>query len=130
MVSQSQVGAQDKTSSSCEGFQRFYLYASTDVYDMMYRHRFPMPILFQFDVRTVALFVAMTFLVQATVIGAQAYLIRELKQYRGVLAALLANLCVAVGLMLRLFADQLPIFATAVISRSVNSQDSPIVKRL
>lgn len=75
-----------------------------------------MQILFQFDVRTVALFVAMTFLVQATVIGAQAYLIRELKQYRGVLAALLANLCVAVGLMLRLFADQLPIFATAVLS--------------
>lgn len=75
-----------------------------------------MPIFFQFDVRTVALFVAMTFLVQATVIGAQAYLIRELKQYRGVIAALLANLCAAVGLMLRLFADQLPVFLTTILS--------------
>lgn len=75
-----------------------------------------MPIFFQFDVRTVALFVAMTFLVQATVIGAQAYLIRDLKQYRGVIAALLANLCAAVGLMLRLFAEQLPIFLTTILS--------------
>jgi diguanylate cyclase (GGDEF)-like protein len=75
-----------------------------------------MQILFQFDVRTVALFVAMTFFVQATVIGAQAYLIRELKQYRGVRAALLANLCVAVGLMLRLFADRLPGFLTIILS--------------
>jgi diguanylate cyclase (GGDEF)-like protein len=75
-----------------------------------------MQIFFQFDVRTVALFVAITFFVQATVIGAQAYLIRELKQYRGVMAALLANLCAAVGLMLRLFADQLPIFLTTILS--------------
>ncbi|HEX6034071.1 MAG TPA: GGDEF domain-containing protein, partial [Anaerolineales bacterium] len=75
-----------------------------------------MHILFQFDVRTVALFVAMTFFVQATAIGAQAFLIRELKQYRGVRAALLANLCVAVGLMLRLFADQLPGFLTTILS--------------
>lgn len=67
-----------------------------------------MQILFQFDVRAMALFVAMTFFVQATAIGAQAYLIRELKQYRGVRAALLANLCVASGLMLRLLAEQLP----------------------
>jgi diguanylate cyclase (GGDEF)-like protein len=74
-----------------------------------------MQILFQFDVRTVALFVAMTFFVQATAIGAQAYLIRELQQYRGVGAALLANLCVAVGLMLRLFADRLPIFLTTIL---------------
>ena len=75
-----------------------------------------MPIQFQFDVRTVALFVAMAFFVQATAIGAQAFLIRELKQYRGVGAALLANLCVAVGLMLRLFADQLPPFFTTILS--------------
>ena len=75
-----------------------------------------MPIFFQFDVRTVALFVAMTFLVQATVIGAQAYLIRELKQYRGVIAALMANLCAAIGLMLRLFADQLPVFLITILS--------------
>ena len=75
-----------------------------------------MHILFQFDVRTVALFVAMTFFVQATAIGAQAFLIRELKQYRGVGAALLANLCVAVGLMLRLFADQLPDFLITILS--------------
>lgn len=75
-----------------------------------------MHILFQFDVRTIALFVAMAFFVQATAIGAQAFLIRELKQYRGVGAALLANLCVAVGLMLRLFAGQLPEFMTTILS--------------
>jgi diguanylate cyclase (GGDEF)-like protein len=75
-----------------------------------------MQILFEFDIRTIALFVGMTFFVQATVIGAQAFLIRELKQYRGVGAALLANLCVAVGLMLRLFADWLPGFFTTILS--------------
>src|SRR5512134_2747988 len=81
----------------------------------MYRQRFPMPI-FSFDVRTIALFVAMTFFVQGTVIGAQAFLIRDLKQYRGVRAALIANLCVAIGLMLRLFMDQLPDFFTTILS--------------
>jgi diguanylate cyclase (GGDEF)-like protein len=75
-----------------------------------------MQILFQFDVRAVALFVAMTFFAQATAIGAQAFLIRDLKQYRGVRAALAANLCVALGLMLRLFPDQLPDFLTTVLS--------------
>lgn len=78
-----------------------------------------MPILFQFDARTVALFVAMAFFVQATAIGAQAFMIRELKQYRGVRAALVANLCVAVGLMLRLFAEQLPLFVTAILSNAL-----------
>jgi diguanylate cyclase (GGDEF)-like protein len=78
-----------------------------------------MPNLFQFDVRTVALFVAMAFFVQATAIGAQAFLIRELKQYRGVGAALLANLCVAVGLMLRIFANQLPEFFTIILSNTL-----------
>jgi len=58
----------------------------------------------------------MAFFVQASVIGAQAFLIRELKQYRGVGAALLANLCGAVGIMLRLFADQLPGFLTTILS--------------
>ncbi|HJR80934.1 MAG TPA: diguanylate cyclase [Anaerolineales bacterium] len=75
-----------------------------------------MPILFQFDLQTVALFVAMAFFVQATAIGAQAFLIRELRQYRGVPAALMANLCVAVGLMLRLFADRMPEFLVAIVS--------------
>jgi diguanylate cyclase (GGDEF)-like protein len=74
-----------------------------------------MPI-FSFDVRTIALFVAMTFFVQSTVIGAQAFLIRDLKQYRGVRAALIANLCVAIGLMLRLFMDRLPDFFTTILS--------------
>ncbi len=78
-----------------------------------------MQVLFQFDVRTVALFVATTFFVQATAIGAQAFLIRDLKQYRGVGTALLANLCVAVGLMLRLFADQLPGFVTTILSNTL-----------
>jgi diguanylate cyclase (GGDEF)-like protein len=78
-----------------------------------------MSILFQFDVRTVALFVAMTFLVQATAIGAQAFLIRDLKQYRGVNAALMANLCVAVGLMLRLFANRLPEFVSTILSNTL-----------
>lgn len=71
-----------------------------------------MQVLYEFDVRTVALFIAMTFFVQATAIGAQAFLIRELRQYRGVIAALTANLCVTGGLMLRLFADRLPDFFT------------------
>ncbi len=75
-----------------------------------------MQIDFQIDVRTIALFVAMTFLIQGTVIGAQAYLIRDLRQYHGVGAALVANLCVAVGLMLRLFVEQLPEFLTTVLS--------------
>ena len=75
-----------------------------------------MPILFQFDVRAIALFVAMTFFIQAMAIGAQAYLIREFKQYRGVRAALVANLCAALGLILRLFADQLPEFLSVILS--------------
>jgi diguanylate cyclase (GGDEF)-like protein len=75
-----------------------------------------MQILFQFDVRTVAVFVALTFFIQAMAIGAQAFLIRELKQYRGVGAALLANLCVAVGLLLRMFAALLPEFLTTILS--------------
>lgn len=78
-----------------------------------------MHIQFQFDVRTVALFVAMTFFVQSTAIGAQAFLIGELKQYRGVGAALIANLCVAVALMLRLFAEQLPDFLTILVSNGL-----------
>src|SRR5215207_2696719 len=82
----------------------------------MDKERFRIQILLQFDVRTVALFVAMTFFAQAIAIGAQAFLIRELKQYRGVGAALLANLCVAVGLMLRLFAEWLPDFMTIILS--------------
>ena len=75
-----------------------------------------MQIIFEFDIRTIALFVGMTFFVQASVIGAQAFLIRELKQYRGVGAALLANLCVAVGLILRLYTDQMPGFLTIILS--------------
>src|SRR5919197_467737 len=75
-----------------------------------------MQILFQFDVRTVALFVAMTFFVQATAIGAQAFLIRDVRQYQGVGAALLANLLVAVGLMLRLFVGHLPDFFTTILA--------------
>ena len=78
-----------------------------------------MQVVFQFDIRTIALFVGMTFFVQATAIGAQAFLIRELKQYRGVLAALLANLFVAVGLMLRLFGNRLPEFFTTVLSNAL-----------
>jgi diguanylate cyclase (GGDEF)-like protein len=78
-----------------------------------------MQILFQFDIRTVALFVGMAFLVQASAIGAQAFMIRELKQYRGVEAAMLANLCVAVGLILRLFVEHLPIFLTTIVSNSL-----------
>ena len=113
------VSPHDKTPSPCEECQRSHLYTCTDVYDMMYGHRFPMPILFQFDVRTVALFVAMTFLVQATAIGAQAFLIRELRQYRGVGAALMANLCVAVGLLLRLFVGQLPDFISTILASAL-----------
>ena len=85
----------------------------------MDKERFRVQILLQFDVRTVALFVAMTFFAQAIAIGAQAFLIRELKQYHGVGMALLANLCVAVGLMLRLFAERLPDFLTIILSNTL-----------
>ena len=85
----------------------------------MDKERFRVQILLQFDVRTVALFVAMTFFAQAIAIGAQAFLIRELKQYHGVGMALLANLCVAVGLMLRLFAEWLPDFLTIILSNTL-----------
>ena len=78
-----------------------------------------MPILFQFDVRMVALFVVMAFFVQATAIWGQAFAIRELQQYRGIGAALMANLCVAVGLILRLFADRLPYFFTPILSNTL-----------
>ncbi|MGE5374225.1 MAG: GGDEF domain-containing protein [Bacteroidota bacterium] len=75
-----------------------------------------MNIQFQFDVRTIALFVAMTFFVQAASIGAQAYMIRELKQYRGVGTAMLANLCAAAALILRLFAARLPEYPAIILS--------------
>jgi diguanylate cyclase (GGDEF)-like protein len=78
-----------------------------------------MQIVFQFDIRTIAVFVALTFFVQATAIGAQALLIRELKQYRGVLAALLANLCAAASLMLRLFASRLPEYPAILLSNAL-----------
>ncbi|HEU0292004.1 MAG TPA: GGDEF domain-containing protein [Anaerolineales bacterium] len=78
-----------------------------------------MQILFLLDVRTVALFVAMTFFVQATAIGAQAFLIRELRQYRGIGAALMANLCVAIGLLLRLFIGSLPDLITTILSSAM-----------
>ena len=74
---------------------------------------------FSFDVRIIALFVAMTFFVQGTVIAAQAFLIRDLRQYQGVSTALIANLCVAVGLMLRLFMDGLPNFLTTILSNTL-----------
>ena len=75
-----------------------------------------MSIVFSFDVRTIAFFVALTFFVQGAVIGAQAFLIRDLRQYQGVGTALIANLCAAVGLMLRLFMDRLPDFFTTILS--------------
>ena len=78
-----------------------------------------MQISFQFDIRTIAVFIALTFFVQATAIGAQALLIRELKQYRGVLAALLANLCAAASLMLRLFAGRLPEYPALLLSNAL-----------
>ena len=75
-----------------------------------------MPIVFSFDVRIIAVFVALAFLVQGIVIGAQAFLIRDLRQYHGVGMALVANLCVAVGLLMRLFMDWLPDFFTIILS--------------
>jgi diguanylate cyclase (GGDEF)-like protein len=78
-----------------------------------------MQIIFQFDIRTIAVFIALTFFVQATAIGAQALLIRELKQYRGVQAALLANLCAAAALMMRLFASRLPESPAILLSNAL-----------
>jgi len=78
-----------------------------------------MQISFQVDLRIIALFVAVTFLVQSIAIGAQAFLIRDLKQYHGVGAALVANLCVAVGLILRLFVEQLPDSLSTILSNGL-----------
>jgi diguanylate cyclase (GGDEF)-like protein len=78
-----------------------------------------MQVQFLFDVRTVALFVALTFFVQATAIGAQAFLIREVRHYHGVMAALMANLSVAVGLMLRLLDGWLPNFFTIILANAL-----------
>src|SRR5688500_988757 len=75
-----------------------------------------MPITFSFDVRTIAFFVALTFFVQGTAIVAQAFLITDLRQYRGVGTALIANLCVVVGLMLLLFLESLLGFFTSILS--------------
>ena len=86
---------------------------------MMCSQSKPMQIVFQFDIRTIAIFIALTFFVQATAIGAQALLIRELKQYRGVRAALLANLCAAVSLMLRLLATRLPEYPILLLSNAL-----------
>jgi diguanylate cyclase (GGDEF)-like protein len=86
---------------------------------MMCRQRKQMQIVFQFDIRTIAVFIALAFFVQATAIGAQALLIRELKQYRGVLAALLANLCAAGSLMLRLLASRLPEYPALLLSNAL-----------
>src|SRR5215207_9704202 len=85
----------------------------------MYRQRFLMQITFEVDLRIIALFVAVTFLVQSIAIGAQAFLIRDLKQYHGVGAALVANLCVAVGLILRLFVEQLPDSLSTILSNGL-----------
>src|SRR5215211_1245985 len=78
-----------------------------------------MQISFQDDLRIIALFVAVTFLVQSIAIGAQAFLIRDLKQYHGVGAALVANLCVAAGLILRLFVEQQPGFLFTILSNAL-----------
>jgi diguanylate cyclase (GGDEF)-like protein len=78
-----------------------------------------MEISFQVDLRIIALFVAVTFLVQSIAIGAQAFLIRDLKQYHGVGAALVANLCVAAGLILRLFVEQQPDFLSTILSNTL-----------
>jgi diguanylate cyclase (GGDEF)-like protein len=78
-----------------------------------------MQVLFQFDIRAIALFIGMTFFVQASVIGAQAFLIRDLHQYQGVGAAVLANLSMAVAILLRLFADRLPAFLTIILSNTL-----------
>ena len=78
-----------------------------------------MPIIFLLDVRTIAVFIAMSFLVQGTAIGAQAYLIRDLRQYRGVRAALIANLCIAVGIVLRLLIDRLPDFIAIILGNTL-----------
>jgi diguanylate cyclase (GGDEF)-like protein len=78
-----------------------------------------MQVLFMFDVRTVALLIVMTFIVQATAIGVEAFLIRELKQYRGIGAAVGANLCMAAGLLLRLFVGQLPDFINGILGNAL-----------
>ena len=66
-----------------------------------------------FDTRTTILLVAIAFFIQANAIGAQAFLIRT---YRGVGAALLGNLSIAVGFFLTIFQGTLPDWISIVIS--------------
>jgi len=60
--------------------------------------------------------VAIAFFIQANVIGAQAFLIRE---YKGVRSALLGNLSMAIGFSLLLFRNILPDIFTIVIANSL-----------
>ncbi len=69
-----------------------------------------------FDGRTTALLVALAFFIQANVIGAQAFLIRE---YKGVGMALLGNLSMAIGFSLLLLRNILPDFITIIIANSL-----------
>lgn len=55
----------------------------------------------------------MAFFIQASAIGAQAFLIRE---YKGVGTALLGNLSLAAGFLLTIFRDILPDFLTIIIA--------------
>ncbi len=72
-----------------------------------------MDFLSQFDTRTTALLIAIAFFIQASVIGAQRYLVGE---YRGVGTALLGNLSMAIGFSLALFRDVLPDWLTIVVA--------------
>lgn len=69
-----------------------------------------------FDTRTTALLVAIAFFIQAFVIGAQAFLIRE---YKGTRTALLGNLSLVIGFVLLLMQKILPDFLTIVIANTL-----------
>jgi len=75
-----------------------------------------MDILATFDSRTSALLVAIAFFIQASAIGAQAFLIRE---YKGVGTALLGNLSMAIGFTLLLFRGSLSDFLTIIVANTL-----------
>ena len=66
-----------------------------------------------FDTRTIIFLVSIAFFIQASAIGAQAFLIRE---YKGVGIALLGNLSIALGFFLNIFQGMLPNWMTIVVS--------------
>ena len=83
---------------------------------MLITYAFFFNFLSSFDGRTTTLLVVVAFFIQASAIGAQAFLIRE---YKGIRTALFGNLSLAIGFFLLLFRGILPDFLTIVVGNTL-----------